>query len=96
MPWIEFTSFAHATGELQDAYVKSQAHYPREYASPVPELIKPDGATDSITAIHSLIPQALHHAMATFGVLMAPDLPLSRSQHEMIATVVSALNSCFY
>ena len=42
-----------------------------------------------IVASHSLIPEALHHAFATFGALMAPDLPLDRRQHEMIATVVS-------
>jgi len=27
---------------------------------------------------------------------MAADLPLTRAQHEMIATVVSATNDCFY
>ena len=47
-------------------------------------------------ASHSLIPQALRHAMSTFGVLLSPDLPLTRRQHEMIATVVSALNRCVY
>ena len=31
-----------------------------------------------------------------FGVLLAPELPLQRRQHEMIATLVSALNRCFY
>jgi AhpD family alkylhydroperoxidase len=28
--------------------------------------------------------------------LMLPDLPLTRAQHEMIATVVSVRNRCFY
>jgi hypothetical protein len=28
--------------------------------------------------------------------LIGPDLPLSRRQHEMIATLVSSLNRCFY
>lgn len=51
---------------------------------------------DSIILSHSLIPQALHHAFSTFGVLMDAELPLSRRQHEMIATTVSALNRCFY
>jgi hypothetical protein len=49
-----------------------------------------------IVAAHTLIPDALFHAFATFGVLMAPDLPLSRRQHEMITTVVSSLNRCRY
>ena len=30
------------------------------------------------------------------GALMAPDLPLKREQHEMIATRVSVLNRCHY
>jgi len=29
-------------------------------------------------------------------VLMSPDLPLSRRQHEMITTVVSVTNRCVY
>lgn len=49
-----------------------------------------------IVASHSLIPEALHHAFATFGVLLSPDLPLTRRQQEMIATAVSAANRCVY
>jgi len=47
-------------------------------------------------ATHTLIPDALFHAFATFGILLSPDLPLSRAQHEMITTRVSALNRCHY
>jgi hypothetical protein len=67
--------------------------YPPEYARPntIPEV-----AGDSIVASHSLIPEALEHAFATFASLMAPDLPLTRRQHEMIATLVSVKNRCFY
>jgi alkylhydroperoxidase family enzyme len=43
-----------------------------------------------------LIPQALWHAFGTFGALMSPELPLSRRQQEMIATVVSVTNRCHY
>ena len=39
------------------------------------------GETTGIVASHSL---------------MSPDLPLSRRQHEMIATMVSVTNRCFY
>ena len=49
-----------------------------------------------IVASHTLIPDALHHAFAAFGAMMAPDLPLKREQHEMIATRVSVLNRCHY
>jgi hypothetical protein len=72
------------------------ALYPPEYATDPPALKRPDATPDSIVASHSLIPQALRHAMSTFGVLLGPQLPLSRRQHEMIATVVSSLNRCFY
>jgi len=45
---------------------------------------------------HALIPKALYHAFAAFGEMMSPDLPLTRRQHEMITTVVSAVNKCHY
>ena len=35
-------------------------------------------------------------AFATFGALLSSDLPLTRRQHEMITTVVSVTNRCFY
>ena len=78
---------------MREANEKQRALYPREYeTSAFPD--QPKGA--SIVDSHMLIPEALHHAFATFGVLMAPELPLSRQQHEMIATVVSATNRCQY
>jgi hypothetical protein len=49
-----------------------------------------------IVASHSLIPEALYHALATFGVLMSPALPLERQRYEMIATMVSLTNWCHY
>jgi hypothetical protein len=67
--------------------------YPVEYATPVHPT--PDGPA-GIVATHTLIPAALKHAFSTFGVLMSPDLPLKREQHEMIATRVSVLNRCHY
>jgi hypothetical protein len=68
--------------------------YPEEYFTPVHPT--PDGQSSGIVSSHSLLPDALYHAFATFGVLMAPELPLNRAQHEMIATVVSAVNRCHY
>ena len=50
----------------------------------------PAGPGGSIVESHRLIPDALFHAFATFGALMSPGLPLSRRQHEMIATMVSS------
>jgi len=96
MTWIRTIPVTEADPQLASTYQGIYALYPSEYAVDVPSLVKTDGTSDSITAAHSLIPQAMHHAMSAFAVLLTPDLPLTRRQHEMIATVVSALNSCFY
>ncbi len=78
---------------LQRARAAQQSLYPIEYAQPT----HPQHAqTEGIVASHSLIPDALHHAFAAFGAMMSPDLPLTRRQHEMITTVVSATNRCQY
>ncbi len=96
MTWIQVIPPARAEGELQQAYQAIYPLYPPEYCEDLPALQNQDGSADSVVAAHSLIPRALHHGLATLGVLLSPDLPLSRRQHEMIATVVSALNGCFY
>jgi len=93
MTWIKTVPLSEASEELKDAIEAQKALYPAEYAQPV----HPTGdGTSEIVASHSLIPAALHHAFATFGALMSPDLPLTRRQHEMITTVVSAANRCHY
>jgi len=81
---------------LQKAVAGQRDMYPAEYAEPVHSLAQPGNDMAGIVASHSLIPEALYHAFATFGALMSPDLPLSRRQHEMIATMVSVTNRCFY
>ncbi|MCI0379631.1 MAG: hypothetical protein L0215_18640 [Gemmataceae bacterium] len=96
MTWIKVIPIEEATGELADAYRAVYALYPPEYGVEVPTVRRPDGTSDSIVAAHSLIPQALRHMMSGLAVMLSPELPLSRRQHEMIATVVSALNDCFY
>ena len=72
-----------------------RAMYPVEYAEPV-HASSVDAGVPAIIASHTLIPGALEHAFSTFGALMSADLPLTRAQHEMIATVVSAVNVCGY
>jgi hypothetical protein len=96
MTWIRTVPPAAADPALRQAYESVYAHYPAEYQTEVQALRRPDGTSDSIVAAHSLIPEAMRHAMSAYGVLLAPDLPLTRRQQEMIATVVSALNRCFY
>ncbi len=51
---------------------------------------------DSIMLSHSLIPDAMEHMFRGYAAMLAPDLPLTRRQQEMIATTVAALNRCFY
>jgi len=93
MTWIK-TVTVDENDEVRKAVESQRALYPIEYATPVHPT--PDGETAGIVASHSLIPQALFHAFATFGSLMSPDLPLDRRQHEMITTVVSVTNRCHY
>lgn len=90
MAWIKTIPFADADEALQRAREMQKTLYPIEYATPVHPV------DEGIVASHTLIPDALFHAFATFGVLMSPDLPLSRRQHEMIATMVSETNRCQY
>ena len=92
MTWIKTIPISEADERLREALEKQRALYPPEYEVPT-------GVTDeagSIVASHSLIPEALHHAFATFGALMSPELPLTRRQHEMITTLVSVTNRCHY
>lgn len=96
MTWIKHIDFQEAGGDLQAAYQGVYALYPPEYRVEVDVVRRPDGTSDSVVAAHSLIPQALLHSMSAFGAMIAPELPLTRRQHEMIATVVSAINGCFY
>jgi hypothetical protein len=96
MTWIKIVSPESADSPLRSCYEAVHALYPSEYHVDVPTLQRPDGGTDSIVAAHSLIPEALRHALSAYAVLLSSELPLTRRQHEMIATVVSALNRCFY
>lgn len=93
MTWIRTVPFDQADDNLRRAVEGQKSLYPMEYATPVHPA---EGGGSAIVASHSLIPEALHHAFATFGALMSPDLPLSRRHHEMIATMVSVTNRCVY
>jgi len=90
MAWIKTIPFAEADEKLRRALEAQHSLYPKEYDR------KPDDTSESIVATHTLFPEVLHHAFAAFGELMSPELPLSRAQHEMITTHVSALNRCHY
>jgi hypothetical protein len=93
MAWIKTTPMSEADAALCLAMESQRRLYPVEYATPVHPA---EGGGAQIVESHSLIPDALFHAFATFGVLMSPDLPLSRRQHEIITTMVSVTNRCVY
>ncbi len=93
MTWIQTIS-AEDNDSVRRAVEAQRDLYPVEYATPIHPTA--DGQASQIVASHSLIPDALHHAFATLGALMSPELPLTRRQHEMITTVVSVLNRCHY
>jgi hypothetical protein len=93
MAWIKTINPEGPDEAVLEAMARQRKLYPPEYAQPVQEL---DEGLPGIVASHALIPQALYHAFSAFGSLMAPDLPLSRRQHEMIATMVSLTNRCHY
>jgi hypothetical protein len=93
MTWIRTIPLSEAGEELRQAMEGQHGLYPKEYSIPIHPA---EGGGSEITASHSLIPQALYHAFATYGSLMSPDLPLERRHHEMIATMVSVTNRCVY
>lgn len=93
MAWIKTVKYEEANENLQEILMKTRTSYPPEYNAPVASA---SSINESIVDSHTLIPDALFHAFSTFSALMSPDLPLERRQHEMIATMVSVTNDCFY
>lgn len=93
MTWIK-TFKLEEDERVREAVMKERHLYPQEYATPVPSVDR--GFENSIVGSHTLFPDVLYHSFSAFGAMMAPDLPLKRYQHEMIATMVSVTNRCFY
>jgi hypothetical protein len=96
MTWINIIPPSQAGTPLREMYQRLYALYPSEYSEEVPAVTRPDGTADSIIAAHSLLPEVMEPIFTAFGRLLSLDLPLSRRQHEMIATLVSSLNHCVY
>jgi alkylhydroperoxidase family enzyme len=79
--WIQMIERSDATGRLREFYDRWH---------------RPDGDVDNILKIHSLNPESLKGHYEFYRGIMAGRSPLSRAQREMIAVVVSTLNSCHY
>jgi hypothetical protein len=93
MTWIK-TIRLEDDEYLCERVMEERKLYPMEYATPVP--IVDRGFENSIVGSHSLLPDVMFHSFSAFGAMMSPNLPLVREQHEMIATMVSVTNRCFY
>jgi len=94
MTWIKTIPLPEATGRLREAIDSQRELYPAEYGVQVPGLPEQEGG--GIVAAHSLLPEVLEHAFSTFGALISPELPLTRRQHELIASAVSLTNRTRY
>ena len=81
MPFIDVTPLNKAKGALK-----------REYEA----ALKRAGRIWNIVSIMSQNPRVLKSSMDFYGALMFGRSPLSRSQREMLAVVVSATNHCVY
>ncbi|HKN26138.1 MAG TPA: hypothetical protein VJX72_14915 [Candidatus Acidoferrum sp.] len=93
MTWIK-TIRMEDDERVRNAVTEQRRLYPMEYATPVPSV--DDGFENSIVGSHTLFPDVMFHSFSAFGAMMSPELPLKREQHEMIATMVSVTNRCFY
>ena len=81
MPWIHVKSIEEATGLLKQEYTTA---------------MKRAGRIWNIVSIMSQSPRTMKTSMDMYGAIMFGPSPLSRSQREMLAVVVSAVNHCVY
>ena len=81
MAWIKMIEEGQAQGTLERLYEG---------------LRKQTGMIPNILKIFSLHPETLRATMTLFQTLMYSPGPLSRTEREMIALVVSGINRCHY
>lgn len=81
MPWIKQIPIAEATGLLKDEFDKA---------------LKRAGRVWHIVHIMSVNPRAMRDSIAFYATIMMGESPLTRVQHELLATVVSAELHCYY
>lgn len=81
MAWIKTVVPGEASGELKAEYDKAVARA---------------GKVFNILAVQSLNPGTLRASMDLYLATMRGESGLSRGEREMLATVVSWANHCFY
>ncbi len=80
--WIEVIPENEAEGLLKTLYEQ--------------EFDQEKQGTDNILAVHSLNPPTLRAHADLYHSVMHSKSPLSRSEREMVAVVVSVINHCHY
>ncbi len=96
MTWIKTISPREDPG-VRAAAMAARNVFPASYTQSEPGgSVPPSVMADSIVLSHSLIPDVMHYMFTGIGLMMSDDLPLSRREHELIATTTSAINACFY
>ncbi len=81
MAWIKTVEPQEATGELREEYDAA---------------VQRAGKVFNILKVQSLNPAALGASMQMYRAVMFGPSGLSRTEREMLATVVSWANHCFY
>ncbi len=81
MAHLRLIDFAEATGALKDEYDAATARA---------------GKVFNIVRSMSLRPGVLRRSMGLYRAIMFEESGLSRQQRELLATVVSQTNACFY
>ncbi len=81
MPWIKTVEPAEAEGLLKKEYDQAARRA---------------GKVFNILKVQSLNPGTLHASMQMYLATMRSPSELSRAERELLATVVSQVNGCFY
>ncbi|HJL73979.1 MAG: carboxymuconolactone decarboxylase family protein [Candidatus Marinimicrobia bacterium] len=81
MSYIDIVDIEDAAGIVKQEYDKG---------------IRRSGRVFNILKVMSRSPDALKEAMRMYMTIMYGESELTRAQREMLATVVSKMNHCFY
>ena len=90
--WIQMIGVREAEGPLKEAYVKMKTNMgsrPAVYSTPT-------GDAPNIVKSHSLEPEGLRLAFGISTAIHWSDKSLPWAKREMINTVTSRANNCFY
>ncbi len=96
MTWIKTIS-PREDATVMAAAMEARKAFPASYSDGSADGdVPPAILADSIVLSHSIFPDIMQHMFVGIGKMMSEDLPLTRREHELIATVTSATNGCFY